>query len=92
MRFTCPYLRCVAGGEAMLHDRWCGTPVHQGRNTPTLLQTLLEPQDGFGQEKLQAGGLAKSSWDGLGCTGSALSRSVVMMLTIVRRVSSSDLI
>ena len=60
MRFTCPYLRCVAGGEAMLHDRWCGTPVHQGRNTPTLLQTLLEPQDGFGQEKLQAGGLALS--------------------------------
>ena len=45
-------IRGVAGGEAVLYDRWCGTPVHQGGNPPTLLQTLLEPQNGTGQEEL----------------------------------------
>ena len=51
-----------------------------------LLQTLLEVQDGIGQKKLQASGLAKSSWDEMEAAVSALSPSVfVMMLTVVRR-------
>ena len=42
--------------------------------------------DGIGQKKLQASGLAKSSWDEMEAAVSALSPSVfVMMLTVVRR-------
>ena len=45
----------LLGGKAVLCNRWCGTTVHQGRNLTSILQTLLEPENGHGSKKLQTG-------------------------------------
>ena len=44
-----------SGGEAVLHDWWCWAPLHQGGDLASLLQALLESEDGSGQKKLQTG-------------------------------------
>jgi len=48
MSLLCVTVLIMASGcEAMLYDRWCGTTLYQGRDPPSLLQALLEPEDGF---------------------------------------------